>query len=114
MEGHGVTPGLEVDRVPVRVVRLGRGDPGESSVCQVVVAEERLRVGNSTTTRVACAYTDVSGMTLRGPEWGVAGRVLWMTWEGRLSCLGCTDIGAAEAGTLASSVVRYSGMAWPW
>ena len=45
MEGRGVSPGPEVDRLPVHVVRLGQGDPGEASVRQEVVAEDRLRAG---------------------------------------------------------------------
>ena len=65
-------------------------------------------------TEVVCAYADVSGVTLRGSEWGVAGRVLWMTWEGRLSCLGWTKLGASEAGVLASAVVRASSVVWLW
>ena len=45
MECRGVAPGPEVDRVPVRIVQFGQGDPGEASVRQVVVAEERLGAG---------------------------------------------------------------------
>ena len=45
VEGRGVSPGPEVDRLPVHVVRLGQGDPGEASVRQEVVAEDRLRAG---------------------------------------------------------------------
>ena len=45
VKGLGVALGPEVEHIPVRVVRFGQGDPGEALVRQVVVAEERLRVG---------------------------------------------------------------------
>ena len=37
-----------------------------------------------------------------------------MMWEKRSSCLGWTELGAAEDGALASAMVRASGVAWPW
>ena len=114
VEVCGVIPGPEVDCVTVRIVQLGRGNPGEASIYQVVVEEERLGTGVLHNDGVACAYADVAGVNSRGPERGVAGRVLWMTWEGRSSCLGWTKLGASEAGAFSSAVVMASGVAWLW
>ena len=72
VEVRGVAPGPEVDRVPVRVIQLGRGNPGEALVHQVVVAEERLGAG--------VLHNDGGCVRVHGRPWSD------LTWDGVGRC----------------------------